>query len=270
MRVEHSIGLVVATAIGVMAAAFQTPLAQAQTDTALPLAAAWSTVDACGMQIVELAPQPVPESLVWTEFGSPFDSAFGVIAYAHGRLGDPRRENAQGLYQCTELVHRYLRQGFGVPTRIGLGLGHGVDLAQGLAERFGQERFSGGITGQTPVTLRYNRGGSTECPPAIGSVVSIAMPLDDGSRGYGHVGVIRAITRENGALMATLFEQHGGDSLEPGDVIGAGQVRFEFLGGAWRGTFLSQSGRDFAVEGWTNIVVADDAPASGPATTTAP
>ena len=177
------------------------------------------------------------------------------IAYAHGREGDPRRENAQGLYQCTELVHRYLRQTYAIPTRIGLGLGHGVDLARGVAERFGGGNWAGGVTGATPVTLRYFASGKDACRPMVGSVVSIAMPYDDGTPSPGHVAIIRDLAPDSGALIATLFEQHGGSSLAPGDEVSAGQIRFARIDGAWTGAYLSTSGRTFPVAGWTSVVV---------------
>ncbi len=254
MRVEHSIAVVVAVAIGVSTAALAPSRAQAQTE-APALESPYRIVNACGTRFVELAPQPKPESLTWGDFGAPFDAAFGVIAYAHGADGDTRRENAQGLYQCTELVHRYLADAFGVPTRIGLGLGHGVDLAQGVAARFGDRTWVGGrITGATPVSLRYFKGGSSACPPLVGSVVSIAMPGDGGGRGYGHVAVIRALEADGAdAMIATLFEQHGGGALQPGDVIGAGRIRLMRFGDTWTGVFLSGGGGTFPVEGWTNV-----------------
>lgn len=267
--VEHSIGAVVAVALGVLMAAWQAPAAQAQTEPLPGHATPFQVVDACGARFIELPTQSKPDSLTWTEFGAPFDEAFGVTAYAHGATDDPRRANAQGLYQCTELVHRYLRTVHNIPTRIGLGLGHGVDLAAGLAERFGGQTFTGGVTGMTPVTLRYFANGSSACPPLVGSVVSVSMPPGDGTRGYGHVAVIRAIDSEGpDVFVATLLEQHGGDTLEPGDVIDPGRVRF-FRGEdqAWRGVYLSAGGRTFNVEGWTDIVAASRPPEADTITT---
>jgi hypothetical protein len=266
--VEHSIGAVVAVSLGVMLLALQTPVAQAQTEP--PPGPPFQIVDACSVRVVEMPAQSKPANLTWAEFGAPFDEAFGVTAYAHGGRGDPRRENAQGLYQCTELVHRYLRTVHNIPTRIGLGLGHGVDLAAGLAERFGGQAFTGGVTGQTPVTLRYTANGAGACPPRVGSVVSVAMPPSDGTRGYGHVAVIRAIDADGpDVLFATLLEQHGGDYLAPGDVIDPGRIRF-FRGaeGAWRGVYLSAGGRTFNVEGWTDIVALPEPPDTAAGTVT--
>lgn len=255
MRADQFAALALAAALGLVAALAQTGRAGAQILEA-PAMPAVAYVDDCGLRFLELAPQPEPATLVWGEFGAPFDAAFGVTAFAHGRIGDPRRENAQGLYQCTELVHRYLRQTWGIPTRIGLGLGHGVDLARGLADRFGSETWAGGIA-SAPVTLTYFANGRSACRPTVGGVVSIAMPYDDGAPSPGHVAVIRALHVESDTvLIATLFEQHGGDSLDPGDEIAPGRIRFERRDGAWTGAFLSQSARTFPVEGWTNVTAA--------------
>ena len=255
MGAENLIGVVIALAIGVTTAALQT--SHAQTEEVAPLAAApYQIVADCGARFVELAPQPEPRELTWGEFGAPFASYAGVIAYAHGRDGDPQRDNAQGLYQCTELVHRYLRKTYAIPTRIGLGLGHGVDLARGLAERFGGDQtWTGGITGETPVTLRYFANATSACRPMVGSVVSIAMPLADGTPTPGHVAIIRALEPDGEALIATLFDQHGGASLTPGDAFDAGQIRFTRVDGSWTGAFLADGERTFPVAGWTSVVI---------------
>ncbi len=256
MRTDGFYVATLALAVALSTAAVTTATrAQSEPLTGMSLPAPpFQYVDECGARFVELAPQAEPHTITWREFGEPVATYVGVTAYAHGRDGDPRRENPQGLYQCTELVHRYLRQTYAIPTRIGLGLGHGVDLAHGVAERFGGETWTGGITGETPVTLRYFASGGDACRPMVGSVVSIAMPYDDGTPSPGHVAIIRALEPDSGVLIATLFEQHGGSSLAPGDEVSAGQIRFERVDGAWVGAFLSQSGRTFPVVGWTSVV----------------
>ena len=153
MGAENLIGLVVALALGVTAASLQPSRAQTEALSPAP-GPHYQIVDECGERFVELDGQPQPTELTWGEFGAPIASYYGVVAYAHGHDGDPRRENAGGLYQCTELVHRYLHDLYAIPTRIGLGLGNGVDLARKLADRFDGQTFTGGITGSTPVALR--------------------------------------------------------------------------------------------------------------------
>ncbi len=48
------------------------------------------------------------------QYGKDFDTYMGVVAYGN-------RE--KGKYQCTELVHRFFKNVYNVPTQIGLGLG---------------------------------------------------------------------------------------------------------------------------------------------------
>ena len=254
MGAENLIGLVVALALGVTAASLSPSRAQAIEDVATALAPHYQIVDECGGRFVELDAQPQPTEMTWGEFGAPIGSYYGVVAYAHGHDGDPRRENAGGLYQCTELAHRYLHDLYAIPTRIGLGLGNGVDLAKGLAERFGGQLWTGGITGATPVTLRYFADSTSACRPMVGSIVSIAMPLDDGTPTPGHVAIIRSLEPDGQALVATLFEQHGGSSLTPGDVFSPSHIRFERIDGAWTGAFQSPTGQTFPVAGWTSVV----------------
>jgi hypothetical protein len=250
MRGEHLLAAVFAGALGLSALAVQSA-AQTQPATAT---LTYSIVEDCGTRFVELAPQAEPLSYTWRAFGEPVSAYYGVVAYAHGVDGDPRNDNPQGLYQCTELAHRYLRDLYGVPTRIGLGLGHGVDLARKVAGRFEGQSFTGGVTGATPVSLRYIPNGTSACRPVVGSVVSIAMPAPDGSATPGHVAIIRDLEADGLALKATLFEQHGGARLAPGDTVPAGRIRFERVDGAWRGTFTMDGARGFPVEGWTSVV----------------
>lgn len=247
--------LVLAVAVGLSSAALTTATrAQAESDPLMLTTPAFRVVNECGQSFVELTPQAEPRTYQWREFGQPVGSYMGVVAYAHGRDGDPRNENPQGLYQCTELAHRYLRDVFGVPTRIGLGLGHGVDLARKVAQRFEGQSFYGGLTGDMPVQLEYFANGTSACRPTVGSVVSIAMPMPDGEATPGHVAIVRDLEADGLAYNATLFEQHGGATLQPGDEVPAGRVRFERIDGAWVGAYQSSSGRSFPVAGWTNIV----------------
>lgn len=250
MRSDAVQVLMLAVAVGLSSAALTTATrAQTEAAPAFSPAAPYRLVDECGERFVELAPQAEPDSLQWGEFGAPVASYMGVVAYAHGVEGDPRNDNPQGLYQCTELAHRYLRDVFAVPTRIGLGLGHGVDLARKVAARFEGQAFSGGLTGAMPVKLRYFANGTSACRPMVGSVVSIAMPMPDGEPTPGHVAIIRDLEPDGLAYTATLFEQHGGATLAPGDTVTAGRVRFERIDGAWVGAFQAGE-RAFPVEGW--------------------
>ena len=210
----------------------------------------FTIVGECGANFVELSSQTEPASMRWGEFGDVVDAYYGVEAYSHGQESEPRRNDGSGRYQCTELIHRYLRDVHRVPSRLGLGLGNGVDLAEGVATRWGASNWSGGPAGETPITLRYYPAGESLCRPMVGAIVSFRM-----GDGPGHVAIIRALREENGALIATLFEQHGGASYDPDHVVYPGIVRFvRDEHGRWSGIYTTDWGGTFAVKGWTNIV----------------
>ncbi|GAM99646.1 hypothetical protein U91I_03301 [alpha proteobacterium U9-1i] len=213
--------------------------------------AAFSVVNECDARFVELLSQDEPREMRWGRFGDVVDQYYGVDAYSHGQEDEPRRSDGSGRYQCTELIHRYLREVHHVPSRLGLGLGNGVDLAEGVASRWGGQAWSGGLTGETPISLRYYEAGVSICRPTIGAIVSFSM-----GRGPGHVAIIRALHEENGALIATLFEQHGGGSYQPDEMVRAGHVRFvRDENGAWNGIYTTDWGGTYPVKGWTNFVV---------------
>lgn len=241
--------------LALMAAVAVVVCASALGVRAQPEAPRYSIVEECGARVVQLNAQRAPDRSRWGDYGDVLETYYGVNAYSHGQDGDPGRTDGSGRYQCTELVHRYLRDVYAVPSRIGLGLGNGVDLAQGVARHWGRRSWTGGVTGATPVTLRYYANGAARCRPVVGSIVSIAIPTRGGGRGLGHVAIIRALDEDNGALRGVLFEQHGGADYAPDHVVRPGTVRFERDGdGVWRGTYTNDRGGTYNVEGWTNIV----------------
>ena len=134
---------------------------------------------------------PVP-----LKYEQPFDSYKGVIAY-----GNKKR----GKYQCTELVHRFFRTVYNVPTKIGLGLGHGKDLSLNLTKRANQ--FNPAVqTGSQEIPLKFvfiDNGCSSQLPVA-GSTISFSW------RTYGHVAIVRKVEMltEEIALLH-LFQQSG-------------------------------------------------------------
>lgn len=211
----------------------------------------FTIVGECGANFVELNSQTEPASMRWGEFGDVVDAYYGVEAYSHGQESEPRRNDGSGRYQCTELIHRYLREVHHVPSRLGLGLGNGVDLAEGVANHWGAFNWTGGLAGDRQITLRYYPAGESLCRPMVGAIVSFRM-----GDGPGHVAIIRALREENGALIATLFEQHGGASYDPDHVVYPGVVRFvPDEAGRWSGIYTTDWGGTFPVKGWTNIVV---------------
>ncbi len=77
-----------------------------------------------------LEPQQIPKNNTWKKYGQSFDEFYGVQAFSN------HEDGKGGTYQCTELVHRFMREVYGVPTRIGMGLGHAKDLAKNLSVKF--------------------------------------------------------------------------------------------------------------------------------------
>jgi hypothetical protein len=244
MRARAVLGI----ALGLVAFA---PAARAQD------AARYTIAESCDQRFVELAPKREPESMVWGRFGDPIDTYYGVVAYSNGQASEPRRRDRSGRYQCTELVHRYLSQVFGVPSKIGMGLGNGVDLARGVATHWGRRTWSGGIARDLRVRPRYFANGKTRCRPTVGSIVSVDMRFGSGERGAGHVAILRTLdAKGDDAYEAVLFEQHGSGAHAPEHVLQPSRVRFtRDAKGFFRGVHVLPNGREDSVEGWTNFAV---------------
>jgi len=119
-------------------------------------------------------------------YGNPFDEFRGVQAFANKI--DTKNKKQSGKHQCTELVHRFYRKVYKIPTKIGIGLGHGKDLAKNLAQRF---------------DLRFYKNRS-ETPPEEGSVLSIKTKTV-----YGHVLIVKKVVKlsENKIRLHT-FQQN--------------------------------------------------------------
>ena len=201
----------------------------------------------CGQTFLEL-PSSLPEKeLTWTAYGEEFDTFYGVTAYSNGTKKSDR------YYQCTELAHRFMREVYGIPTRLGMGLGHGNGVAQNVAAHFSDTIGSTPRTAPHKIGLRFFKNKTSQCRPVVGSVVS----MDFGQ--YGHVAVIRHM-KENkeGVLEATLFEQHGATRKPIGTKMDAGKLVFEKTpSGKWTGTWIVADRLQLDVVGWTNPVVVD-------------
>lgn len=186
--------------------------------------------------------------VTWTAFGEPFDSFAGVTAISNGIV---RGRGAK--YQCTELAHRFVAHTYGFPTRIGLGMGHGFALAQGMADYFkGQTQSVGG----TRVALEFFAEGESHYPPVVGSVIS--MHFGASEDGPGHVAILRdlvAIAPDK--LEGTLFAQHGAIPYKVGAQVPPDTVQFtQNKDGTWNGRVFSPLlKKDFRVVGWTSAVV---------------
>ena len=201
----------------------------------------------CGQSFLELPSSLPKKDLIWTAYGEEFDSFFGITAYSNGTDKDKR------YYQCTELAHRFIREVYGIPTRLGMGLGHGNSVAQNVANHFSD---SIGFTPRTTphkVALRFFPNKTSQCRPVVGSVVS----MDFGK--YGHVAVIRHLkTNEDGTLEGVLFEQHGATSKPAGTKMEAGKLVFKKTPkGNWSGTWIVADKFQLGVVGWTNPTIVE-------------
>ena len=126
-----------------------------------------SDVQINGKLFLQLPPEDPPESMTWGSKGEPIESYLGITAYSNGDA-----PKGQRYYQCTELVHRFMREIWGIPTRLGLGMGHGVDLAKGMAS-FLNTPMIGERAGNRAINLEYFENDRALHPPVVGSIVSM-------------------------------------------------------------------------------------------------
>jgi len=200
---------------------------------------AFSLSDVGDRVFIELTPDDPNKVLTWTDYGAPFDRYFGIEALSNGTRESPQK------YQCTELAHRFVRQVYGIPTRIGMGLGHGKDVAAGIAGHFKGKTGSSDLIAPHKVKMSYFANGKATVPPLVGSIVSLEIGR------YGHVGVVRHVQKVgDGHQVATLFAQHGGMHDTIGQEFSPGTVTFKRSPkGTWRGTWEAFN-RSFAATGW--------------------
>ena len=205
-----------------------------------------------GKSFLFLAPEPAPEIMVWGNFGSELESYYGVVAYSNGARKTARK------YQCTELIHRFLSDIYGIPSSIYLGLGHGKDLAKNIA------KYHESVVGTSDTLQGYSirlenfENKKSIYPPVNGAIVS--MYFDSKKTGYGHVGIIREIkVNDESMVEASLFDQHGFAHKEAGIPIQADRLFFEKdANGNWYGYVLSwKYGRKYPVISWTNPVIVE-------------
>ena len=201
---------------------------------------------------LSLVSEPSPENMVWGDFGSELESYYGVKAYSNGAKKSGRK------YQCTELIHRFVSDIYGIPSSIYLGLGHGKDLAKNIAE------YHESVVGTSDtlqgyfVRLENFENKKSIYPPLTGAIVS--MYFDSKKKGYGHVGIIREIkVNDQGMVEASLFDQHGFAHKEAGIPIQADRLFFEKdADGNWYGYVLSwKYDRKYPIISWTNPVIVE-------------
>lgn len=188
---------------------------------------------------IELTSDDPSQVLTWTEYGAPFDRFFGVEALSNGRRNSPQK------YQCTELAHRFVRTVYGIPTRIGMGLGHGKDVAARIGDHFNGTTGTTDFIAPHSVKMSYFANGGATVPPMVGSIISLEIGR------YGHVGVVRHVEKvSDGHQVAALFAQHGGMHDTIGRQFSPGTVAFKrSKSGTWHGTWEA-FGRSFAATGW--------------------
>ena len=210
-------------------------------------------VDINGKKFLSLNPEPSPKNMVWGDFGSKIESYYGVVAYSNGARKSGRK------YQCTELIHRFLTEIYGIPSSINLGLGNGKDLAKNIAEYYKSAVGTSDTLQGYSIRLENFENKKSIYPPVTGSIVS--MYFNSNNTGYGHVAIIREIkVNEDGMVEATLFDQHGFAHKQAGIPIEADHLLFEKdPNGKWCGQVLSwKYDRKYAVISWTNPVIVED------------
>lgn len=207
-----------------------------------------------GKTFVVLPAEPTPDRIIWPEYGKSVETYLGIDAFSNG-TGSPESD-----WQCTELVHRFVSDVFGIPSRIGWGMGHGKDLAAGLVGYHKNRIGSSERLGDVRVRLEYFKSGSTAYPPVTGSIVS--MYFNNRRAGFGHVGMIRQILSETeDEIVGVLFDQHGFiNNNYVGRQIQADHVVFRRdADGKWTGWVRPWRwpGEEYAATGWTTAVMAE-------------
>jgi len=201
---------------------------------------------------LSLISEPSPENMIWGDFGSEIESYYGVKAYSNGAKKSARK------YQCTELIHRFISDIYGIPSNIYLGLGHGKNLAKNIAKYHESVIGTSDTIQGYYVRLENFENKKSIYPPVTGAIVS--MYFDSQKKGYGHVGIIREIkVNDEGMVEATLFDQHGFAHKEAGISIQSDHLLFEKdVNGNWNGYVLSwKYKRKYPVISWTNPVIVE-------------
>jgi len=157
----------------------------------------------------------------WKNHGQVFDTFYGVNAYSNKRGGS-------GKYQCTELVHRFLERIYGIPTKIGIGMGNANVLLQREKKKFGANIYSyKGIK----VKMKLKAHGVSKEPPAPASAINFKIGA------AGHTAIVRYVEYINDKTVRVyLFEQHGYPVLKPGQASPVASIKFtKTSSGVWKG-----------------------------------
>ncbi|GIL16815.1 MAG: hypothetical protein BroJett040_05660 [Oligoflexia bacterium] len=176
-------------------------------------------------------PSPT-SSLIWKKSGEVFDTFYDVPAYSN---------TPGGKFQCTELVHRFMNKVYGIPTKIGIGLGHAEVLSKNMTDRFKKQVIQSPYLQNKPARLAYIENKCSSSAPVVGSMISLQYTK------WGHVGIVRDVkVIDENQIQITLFEQHGVASYQPGQKKPSTQIVLKKdSSGRWSGP---------NVIGWINVV----------------
>lgn len=166
--------------------------------------------------------QAIDRKNKWKTHGEKFDEFLGIAAYSNKAGGG-------GKYQCTELVHRFLNGVYGIPTKIGNGMGHANILVQNEFLYFKENTYQ--YLGEKAVKMTLLKNGRSEEPPAPSSVINFNIGK------AGHVAVVRYVEYLNDeSVNVYLFEQHGYPTLKPNQDSPIHKVLFKKSeNGTWSG-----------------------------------
>ena len=167
----------------------------------------------------------ISKPLVWREYNKLFDTYLGVKAYCNKSKGQG------GKHQCTTLAHRFIREVYGIPARIGIGLGHGQDLAYRVGSYFKNTAGKTRLTNNKKVRLVYFENNRSRYPPVNGSIISFKW------KKYGHVAVVKKVEYlSESKIIVYMFEQHGTKSLQINETVK--RSKYELVrekNGLWHG-----------------------------------
>lgn len=128
----------------------------------------------------------------WQKNGVAYDYFKNVPAYSNRR---------NGRYQCTELVHRFFREVYRVPTRLGIGMGHASRLTQNIKRRFGGRLYE---INNNRYRMALLKNGRAQEPPAPGAAINFKIGK------FGHIAIVRYVKPiSKSKVRVYLIEQHG-------------------------------------------------------------
>lgn len=174
----------------------------------------------------------------WKKHGEVFDSFYGVNAYSNKRGGN-------GKYQCTEVVHRFLERIYGIPTKIGTGMGNANVLLQREKKKFGANTY---LYKGLKVKMKLKANGTSKEPPAPASAINFKIGA------AGHTAIVRYVEYvDSKTVRVYLLEQHGYPDLKPGELSPITSIKFtKSSQGFWKGETVQGTGVPYY---WMNFEI---------------